>query len=308
MHGFLRGYRQKFIIAILFILSTIIFTSCSVFRTLGLYNVPPPYSDSYEEFHGKPLQHLNKAENISMYLSSDKESYYPGEPITISCIMINHSKTDTMGVNSPFAFKSPNIRILNSSGKRVDYHGNDIEVFACPVAIAYDEFGRQLNVSSQKQIPPNSKIEFTIRIDRNYYNNSYKIWSKSQVGEILERAYKLNIRELAPDIYTLTCYANHTVFDEIEGPQNVWLNSDTLNIEIMKPGDSQINQKEEYTQIIRAIMELDSLDNIFKLGKTYENNYPQGIYMEKIKRIVLDKENLSSLLSYLKKYKEKEAQ
>ncbi len=102
MHGFIRGLRQLFFITALFVLSTIICSSCSVFRTLGLYNVPPPYSESYEEYNGKPLLHMNKAENVLITFTSDKKSYYPSEPITLIYKMQNLSNTDTMGVNSPF--------------------------------------------------------------------------------------------------------------------------------------------------------------------------------------------------------------
>ncbi len=57
-----------------------------------------------------------------------------------------------------------------------------------------DEYSRSLNVSHHALIPPNNEIEFTIRIDRNYYNNKYKIWSKSRVGEVLVRAFNISIK------------------------------------------------------------------------------------------------------------------
>ena len=300
MHGFIRGLRHLFFITALSVLSTMICSSCSVFRILGLYTVPPPYSDSYEEFHGKPLLHFNKAENISMHLSSDKKSYYPGEPITLICTVKNHSRTDTMGVNSPFTFLWRQIRIINSSGQNVHYHGKQISVL--PI-FTVDEYGRRLNVSNQKEIPPNSQIEFKRRIDRRYYNNTYKIWSEDKVGKLLERAYDFNIKDLVPDIYALTCIAKHTEFDEIEGPQNGVIYSDTLEIEIMKPTHFQMNQREEYIQIIDCIMELDDIDEIYMRGKTYENNYPNGIFLEKIKKYVLDKQKLKTVLEYLTKYK-----
>jgi hypothetical protein len=265
-----------------------------------LYNVPPPYAESYELNNGRPLLHLNKAENITMHLSSEKRSYYPGEQITLICTVKNHSKTDTMGVNSPFTF-GRQIRIINLSGQIVNYHGPQTD--GGLLVFTVDEYGRRLNVSYQKEIPPNSQIEFKRRIDRRYYNNTYKIWSEDKVGKLLERAYDFNIKDLVPDIYALTCIAKHTEFDEIEGPQNGVIYSDTLEIEIMKPTHFQMNQREEYIQIIDCIMELDDIDEIYMRGKTYENNYPNGIFLEKIKKYVLDKQKLKTVLEYLTKYK-----
>ena len=93
---------MKFLLGILFLLMIFILTSCDFLRSIGLYNVPPNYSETYEEITGKKfIDHQNKNDNLRLTLITLKKEYSPYEEIELKLKVENISNADTMYLYEP---------------------------------------------------------------------------------------------------------------------------------------------------------------------------------------------------------------
>ncbi len=107
---------------------------------------------------------------------------------------------------------------------------------------------------------------------------------------------------MIPDVYKVICFAKHTEFDEINGPKQISLQSDTLEIEILKSTDQQNQQRSEYLQIMKSIENLDNIEKIYTRCQKYVENYPDGNYVEKIKKLI-DDDDITSIMEFIENNK-----
>lgn len=96
---------MKILLSVLLVIIVLMLSSCGFFRSIGLYNVPPNYSETYEEITGKKfIDHQNKNDNLRLKLIAIKKEYSPYEEIELLLKIYNTSSSDTMYLYEPGLF------------------------------------------------------------------------------------------------------------------------------------------------------------------------------------------------------------
>ena len=152
---------MKTIFIRVFVLSLFLLNSCGFFRSIGLYNVPPDYADTFEEINGiKFIDHPNKTANILLELTTAQKEFSPYDSIKLILKATNLSSTDTMYISKPKLYNSDilNQELIvkdstNKTQKNFEYYRN------VDFAIRGDDYGRKVSGTIApygEKIPPNS--------------------------------------------------------------------------------------------------------------------------------------------------------
>lgn len=279
--------RNKIILSVFITAISLTAYSCGVMRSLGLYNVPPPYSETYKEyFHTKCIDHPNSRENLSLYIKPVKEVFSPFEEIEIEVGIINHSKVDSMCCYTPYIVGNPwsgnNLDVRDWKNHKFDLV--NVRSSACYV-VEVDNYGRRLSpsiFSSGKIINPQDTLREILKFSTGVRYPSLL----EPASEIFSRMYAK--RENAPGKYTIHYEQNHEELDEIKGPIEAGkLISDTVEYYVRDYTSEELNLKKDVADILEGLIgrthTRNTTDSLITL---LSQRYPNNFYLETVKGYV----------------------
>ena len=284
---------MKVILKILFVFLFPFIASCGLFRTIGLYNVPPNYFETYQELTGRMfVPHSNSTDSLKLTLKSLKQEYSPYEEIKLELKVFNLS-SDTIFIYEPAlsatTFPYRKLIITDSLYKKVIVL--DYTVWIDYVTIV-DDYGRRINPT----IAPDG-----FRISPK--DSLIKMLSFRTGDRITKDLYGTFsfLRENKPGKYIAYYIQNHEEYDAIKGPIPTKIKSSEVEYRVINYTNDELTIRNEVKEIISAVNDnSDSLkaENLFS---EFKNKNPDNVYIAQIN------EYLKSYFS-LKNYKKKRNQ
>lgn len=251
------------------------FSSCSFFRSVGLYNTPPKYSETYEEITGqKFISHQNKTENLILTLKSVKQEYSPYEEIQLVLKVFNNS-TDTMFIYEPqlsgadYPFRT--LIIKDSLGKQIKVTEYTLNVDYAAIA---DKYSRVIKPTIAPNSPRVNPMDSLIK--------HFSFRTGKRIIQDMNGIFTL-LRENLPGTYTVKYVQGHEEYDEVKGPIKTKLESTEISYKIAGYTDEELFIRKEAEEILSAVnkkvdsLKIDSLYSLFKV------NHPGNLYIPQIK-------------------------
>lgn len=254
-----------------FILSLFLLNSCGFFRSIGLYNVPPDYAETFEEINGIPfIDHPNLTSNIVLELTPTQKVFSPYDSIKLILKVINLSSTDTMYISKPKIYNSDILNqklvVKDSTNKtqRIFEHYTNIDF-----AIRRDDYGR--------------KVSGTIGHygEKIYPLSTQNYFFSIKTGEkILPPQFWLVnfIRENRPGNYYSFYYQQHEEYDNIKGPVYTMLTSDTALYSIRPYTDEETVIRNEAKDLVSKIDSTQNLEYADNWLNAFNMRYPENPY------------------------------
>lgn len=265
---------MKIILKIIILFLIPVLASCGLFRTLGLYNVPPNYFETYEEVTGKKfIPHSNKTDSLILTLGSISKFYSPYEEIKLELKVINLG-SDTIFIYEPglsastFPYRELIIKDnLNKKIKVLDYTA------WVDYAVLVDDYGRRI-------VPTIAPDGFKVSPK----DSLIKILSFRTGNRISDDIYChfSFLRENIPGVYKANYTQYHEEYDKIKGPIPTKLISSETMYKILNYTDEELKIRDEVLEIIEAVNDnVDSLkiDNLFS---RFKNKNSENIYIPQI--------------------------
>lgn len=250
-------------------------SSCGFFRSIGLYNVPPNYSESYEEITGKKfIDHQNKKDNLRLTLVALKKEYSPYEEIELKLNVENISNTDTMYIYEPGLYPSIFFReifIRDSLGKKQKVLE---ETYAIDYTAIVDDYGRRINPTiapDNARLAPGDSIVKVL---------SFK--TGKRICDDIECRLTFN-RENIPGNYTAYYIQNNEEYDEIKGPIPTKLISSETVYSISSYTKEELAIREKVNDIVSAVYSEKDSSIIDSLYINFNDNYSDNIYVPQLK-------------------------
>jgi hypothetical protein len=253
-------------------------SSCGFFRSIGLYNVPPNYSETYEEITGKKfIDHQNKKDNLRLTLVSLKKEYSPYEEIELKLIVENISNADTMYLYEPGLYPSTfytEIVVKDNLGKKQKVLE---ETYSIDYTAIVDDFGRRIYPTiapdHAKLAPRDSIIKIL----------SFK--TGKRICDNVECRLTFD-RENIPGIYTAYYIQNNEEYDDIKGPIPTKITSPETMFSVSNYTKEELAIREKVNEIISAVYsEKDSLI-IDSLYINFNNKYSDNIYVTQLQEFL----------------------
>lgn len=262
------------IIPAVFFLSVI--NSCGFFRSIGLYNVPPDYADTFKEVNGRDfINHSNITANLLVELTPLGYEYSPYDTIEMKVKIVNVSTLDTMYISEPRMlaanYPTQGIVVTDTGGKRMrvlDY------IQTVDGAIIADKYGRKIKntlAPDGYRLPPRDSVINIIRF----------VCGKINLN--LDSELK---RENKPGYYTAYYTQPHEEYDRIKGPIRTRLFSNKVHFKISDYTEEQINIKERVNEIIKAINDKSDNLKIQSLFTDFKNDYPGNLYIPRLQKFI----------------------
>ncbi len=203
-------------------LALLLLNSCGFFRSIGLYNVPPDYADTFEEINGiKFIDHPNLTSNIILELTSTQKMFSPYDSIKLRLRATNLSTIDTMYVgtlslSSSYPFTELIVTdSINMKMKLLTYTEH------LDYSATVDDYGRIVNPT----IAPYSYFKFDPKHSRTKELNFQT--GSGLFPTIYAVAFSLK-KENIPGHYKSYYVQNHEEYDNIKGKINTKLISNTV--------------------------------------------------------------------------------
>ena len=254
-----------------FVLSLLLLNSCGFFRSIGMYNVPPDYADTFEEINGiKFIDHPNLTSNIVLELTSTQKEFSPNDSIKLILKVINLSSTDTMYISKPKLYNSnifnQELIVKDSTNKtqRIFEHYRNIDF-----AIRGDDYGRKV---SSTIAPYGEKI--SPLSTQNYF---FSIKTGEKILPPLFGIVNL-IRESKPGYYYAFYYQQHEEYDNIKGPVYTMLTSDTVLYSIRPYTDEETVIRNEAKDLVSKIDSTQNFEYADNLLNAFNKRYPENPY------------------------------
>ena len=266
---------MKFRSSAFIILMISILTSCSFFKSIGLYNGTPNYSETYETLTGKKfINHSNKKDNLVLKLISVKSEYSPYEGIGLKLKVENVSKTDTMYLYKPGLDPSGHYSELDIR----DNLGKKQKVLEDTYTIDYtaivDDYGRRIIPTIA---PDNTKLAPGDSIIKLLSFRTGK-----RICDNIECRLTLK-RENIPGNYTAYYTQNHEEYDEIKGPLPTKIASSKIEYNVLNYTKEELAIREKVNGIISAVYNEKDSTMIDSLYSNFKENYPTSFYIPQLK-------------------------
>lgn len=256
-----------------FVLSLLLLNSCGFFRSIGMYNVPPDYADTFEEINGiKFIDHPNLTSNIVIELTSTQKVFSPYDSINLTLKITNLSNEDTMYI-APVGLdiSYPSYRELVV----IDSLGNKQELNIIRVIVCYEGMVDNYSRIVAPTIAPFSLFKFAPSLSK---TTELKFQTgKSIFPQLYYNAFSL-CREHTPGYYKANYIQNHEEYDKIIGPINTKLISDTVEYYIRNYTEEELVIKSEAKTIIDKIEEQKDLETIDNLIVNHKVKHPNSYY------------------------------
>ncbi len=271
--------RNKILSAVIITAFAFTAISCGVMRSLGLYNVPPPYSETYEEyFHKKCINHANKRENLSLYIKPVKKVFSPFEDVIIEAIIKNSSPIDTMYV---FYVGITNLSVSDSANRKTPIFVRT--VWACPIVITIDEYGRYLTstvLTDSVPIAPRDSLFKEI-----VFNTGLRLPDIiKKTDAFMPRVGPRIEQENRPGKYTAYYRQKHQELDQIKGFYNVEdILSDTVEFYIRDYTPEEKQMRNEVADIFYGAHNGNSRQTTDSLITLFSHKYPDNFYLQQLK-------------------------
>lgn len=253
-------------------------SSCGFFRSIGLSNVIPNYSETYEEITGKKfIDHQNKKENLRLTLIALKKEYSPYEEIELKLKVENTSNLDTMYLYEPGLYPSPFFReifIRDSLGKK---HKVLEETYSIDYAAIVDDYGRRI---SPTIAPDNERLAPGDSIVKVF---SFKTGKRICDNVECRLTFK---RENIPGNYSAYYVQNNEEYDNISGPIPTKLTSSETDYIVSNYTKEELIVREKVNEIISAVYGEKDSSKIDSLYFNFKENYPTSIYIPQIKEFL----------------------
>ena len=270
---------MKSIYKILIILTIPNLVSCSLFRSIGLYNVPPNYSETYEDLTDKKfINHSNKKDNLVLKLISDKKEYSPYEEIELKLKIENKSKTDTMYLYEPGVFSTTfpyrEVVVKDTMNKKIKVLE---EIAYVDYTATVDDYGRRINPTIA---PDNTRIapgDSLIKL--------LSFRTGKRICDNIECRLTFN-RENIPGNYTAYYTQNHEEYDEIKGPIFTKIISSETEFNISNYTKEELAIREKVNGIISAVYSEKDSTMIDSLYSIFKEDYPTSTYFPQIKEFL----------------------
>jgi hypothetical protein len=281
---------KKQIIVLLFSL-TFTLSSCGFFRSIGLYNTPPAYADTFEEINGFPfIDHANKASNLVLELLTTQKVFSPYDSIKLKIKVFNCSLTDTMFIRGfHSSYYSQDLIVTDSSNHKMKII--EWEKWACPRVIIVDGYGRKIKhtlAPNGIKLAPKDSLLGTLA-----YKTGIKI-TPPGLSQILSIE-----RENEPGIYQAYYIFEHEEYDNVNGPIEIKIKTDTV---VYNVRNYTFEESEIRNEAVRIANEIDCSTNSFSADSLFESfisKYPESIYVEQLTEFL---ELKKSLLNHNEKF------
>lgn len=255
-----------------FVLSLLLLNSCGFFRSIGMYNVPPDYADTFEEINGIPfIDHPNLTSNIVLELTSTQKEFSPYDSIKFILSATNLSAIDTMYVGTLSLLGSyPYTELIvidsiNRKMKLLTYTKHP------DYSVRVDDYGRIVHPT----IAPSSYFKFDPQHSR---TNELNFQTGSSIfPSIYAVAFSLK-RENIPGHYKSYYIQDHEEYDKIIGPINTKLISDTVEYYVRNYTEEELVIKSEAKTIIDKIEEQKDIEIIDNLIMNHKVKHPKSYY------------------------------
>lgn len=270
------GVFKNKVLIILIICSLSFINSCGFFRSIGLYNVPPDYADTFKEVNGRDfINHGNITANLLVELTPLRYKYSPYDTVEMKVKIVNVSTIDTMYISEPRMFAanypSQGIVVTDTAGKRMrvlDYIQNvDGPIFA-------DKYGRKIRntlAPDGYKLPPGDSVKNIIRF----------VCGKNNLALVGEFE-----RENEPGYYTAYYTQSHEEYDRIKGLIKTRLLSNKVHFRITDYTEEQIKVKDRVQEIITALEDKSDSLTVDKLFINFKNDYPESVYTPQLQNII----------------------
>ena len=266
---------MRFLLSILLIIISTILTSCSFLRSIGLYNGPPNYSETYETLTGKKfINHSNNKDNLVLKLISVKNEYSPYEEIGLKLKVENVSKTDTMYLYKPGLDPSGHyseLDIRDSLGKKQKVLE---DTYTIDYTETVDDYGRRIIPTIA---PDNTKLAPGDSIIKLLSFRTGK-----RICDNIECRLTLK-RENIPGNYTAYYTQNHEEYDEIKGPLPTKIASSKIEYNVLNYTKEELAIREKVNGIISAVYNEKDSTMIDSLYSNFKENYPTSFYIPQLK-------------------------
>jgi len=253
-------------------LALLLLNSCGFFRSIGMYNVPPDYADTFEEINGiKFIDHPNLTSNIILELTSTQKMFSPYDSIKLRLRATNLSTIDTMYVgtlslSSSYPFTELIVTdSINMKMKLLTYTEH------LDYSATVDDYGRIVNPT----IAPYSYFKFDPKHSRTKELNFQT--GSSIFPAIYAVAFSLK-RENIPGHYKSYYVQNHEEYDNIKGKINTKLISNTVEYYVRNYTEEELVIKSEAKTILDKIEEQKDLENIDNLIMNHKVKHPNSYY------------------------------
>lgn len=270
---------MKILSTFLLLIIVLMLSSCSFFRSIGLYNVPPNYSETYEEINGqKFIEHPNKKENLILMLKTVKSEYSPYEEVELSLKIFNISNKDTMYILAPSLYTQyptySRLIVADTLGNNlnvVEYytHGNPITIV--------DDYGRKIKntlAPNHTKIDPRDSITIILR---------YRAGDRICDHLDCKLTFK---RENNPGKYNAYYLQYHEEYDEVKGPTPVELKSSEISYKISNYTIEEIEIRNEVNEIISSVYSNKDSLVTNSLFSQFAINHPNNFYSPQIQEFL----------------------
>jgi hypothetical protein len=250
------------------IISLLFISSCGFLRTIGLYNTPPDYADSFKNGLGKEfIKHNNDSKNLLLTLKTTKTKYSPYEEIELILKVNNISLTDTM-----YLYK-PNLRgvvVLDSNNRKKKVL--EYETTCCGV-IVVDKYGRRINPTvapDNFKLPPQDSL-----ITKLSFRTGNRLCP-------LVTCFFSFVRENAPGDYKIYFQYSNEEYDRLKGPVLIEIKSEEINYTVRDYTKDELNIRQDVESIISALKNNSDSSNVYSLFSSFETNYPDNVYISQL--------------------------
>jgi hypothetical protein len=270
--------RHNYIITFSIAAISLFIYSCGVMRSLGLYNVPPSYSETYEEyFHKKCIDHSNSRENLSIYIKPIKEVFSPFEDVEIEAIITNSSPKDTMYI---FHVGIKGLSVYDSTNRHIPTYVDKGCVLRVFVA---DKFGRYLTstvLGDCVPIAPQNSLIKSISFNTGLHLPDTIKKTDAFIPRVGPRIEKENF----PGKYTAFYRQKHQELDQIKGFFNVDdLVSDTVEFYVRDYTPEEKQMRGEVADIFYGAHNGNSRQTTDSLIALFSHKYPDNFYVQQLK-------------------------
>jgi len=260
-------------IIVLLISLTFSLSSCGFFRSIGLYNTPPDYADTFEEINGVSfIDHPNKTSNLVLKLSTTQKVFSPYDSIYLQLKITNLSNDYTMyvvpsGLNV-YSYLNQELIVTDSINRKLKITNSTVPVDYTSIA---DDYGRIVKPT----LAPNSIYMIEPRQTR---NNELKFQTGNSIFPVLyEMAFAMK-KENSPGSYNAYYVLSHEEYDNIIGPKKTKLISNTIEYLVRNYTEEELLEKKDVKFIVEKIDRGKNLEIVDSLIISYQKKYPNSYY------------------------------
>ena len=262
-------------IIVLLISLTFNLSSCGFFRSIGLYNTPPDYSDTFEEINGFPfIDHANKVSNLVLELSTTQKVFSPFDSISLQLKIINLSNDNTMYVLplglTFYSYLYQELIVTDSTTRKLKVT-NSRTPFDYSAIV--DDYGRV--------VKPTLAPYSIYKIEPGQTRNKDLTFQtgKSIFPVLYAMAFSMK-KENFPGCYYAYYSLGHEEYDNVKGPIKTKLISNTIEYFVREYTEAELQMKKDAQFIINKIDAGKNLDIIDSLIMSYQKDYPTSYYTQ----------------------------